>query len=144
MTLRSPTTAHVAELPGATRPIRVLVAEDDHEMRRLLVSTLRRAQCEVIEARTGVQLSEQIAIAHQHTPPNVDLIISDVRMPGRSGLDVLGALRHTDRATPVILITGFGDSDIHARAHSLGALAVFNKPFDLDDLHTLVVSLRQS
>jgi two-component system, response regulator, stage 0 sporulation protein F len=43
----------------------------------------------------------------------------------------------------VILITAFGDPDTHAEAYELGALAVFNKPFDLDDLRTLVMSLRQ-
>jgi DNA-binding NtrC family response regulator len=127
------------------RPIRVLLAEDDTEMRRLLVSTLRREHCHVIEARTGAQLSEHILAAGLGTAePEVDLIISDVRMPGRSGLDVLTALRRTDRETPVILITAFGDAEIHAEAHRLGVLAVFNKPFDLDDLRTLVVSLQRS
>jgi DNA-binding response OmpR family regulator len=123
-------------------PMRVLLAEDDHEMRRLLVSTLRREGCAVIEARTGLQLSEQIALAHESDPPSIDLIISDVRMPGRSGLEVLGGLRRSARTTPVILITAFGDPETHAQAHRLGALAVFNKPFDLDDLRTLVLSLR--
>jgi DNA-binding NtrC family response regulator len=124
----------------------VLLAEDDTEMRRLLVSTLRREHCQVIEARTGAQLSEQILAAGLGTnaEPDVDLIISDVRMPGRSGLDVLSALRRTDHQTPVILITAFGDAEIHAEAHRLGVLAVFNKPFDLDDLRMLVVSLQKA
>jgi DNA-binding NtrC family response regulator len=115
-------------------------------MRRLLVSTLRREHCHVIEARTGAQLSEHILAAGLGTnaEAEVDLIISDVRMPGRSGLDVLTALRRTDHRTPVILITAFGDAEIHAEAHRLGVLAVFNKPFDLDDLRTLVVSLQRS
>lgn len=122
------------------KPIRVLLAEDDTEMRRLLVSALRRERCEVIEARNGLQLLSQLE--QEAERPALDLIISDVRMPGRSGLEVLRVLRLTDRHTPVILITGFGDPDTHAEAHALGALAVFNKPFDLDDLRTLVVSLR--
>jgi DNA-binding NtrC family response regulator len=129
---------------GAVRPIRVLLAEDDLEMRRLLVCTLQRAHCEVTEASTGLQLSEQLQLAQEAHSPSFDLVISDVRMPGCSGLDVLGALRRTDVRTPVILITGFGDAETHAEAHRLGALAVFNKPFDMDDLHTLVVSLRPS
>lgn len=133
-----------AEPTPVLRPIRVLLAEDDAEMRRLLVATLRRAHCEVTEAQTGVQLSEQIARVRDGGAGAVDLIISDIRMPGRSGLDVLAALRRLDRDTPVILITGFGDPETHAQAHQLGALAVFNKPFDLDDLRMLVVSLRPS
>jgi DNA-binding NtrC family response regulator len=126
------------------KPIRVLLAEDDTEMRRLLVSALLRERCEVIEARNGLQLWEQLERAVRGQQHELDLIISDVRMPGRSGLDVLRVLRRTDRQTPVILITAFGDPDTHAEAYKLGALAVFNKPFDLDDLRTLVTSLRQT
>jgi DNA-binding NtrC family response regulator len=123
----------------------VLLAEDDTEMRRLLVSTLRREHCHVIEARNGTQLSEHLSQVRRgpNEEPGLDLIISDVRMPGRSGLDVLDTLRRIDRETPVILITAFGDAEIHAEAHRLGVLAVFNKPFDLDDLRTLVVSLQK-
>jgi DNA-binding response OmpR family regulator len=123
--------------------MRVLLAEDDNEMRRLLASTLRREHCEVIEARTGVQLSELIALESGNARAPVDLIISDVRMPGKSGLEVLSLLRVRDSSTPVILITGFGEADTHAEAHRLGALAVFNKPFDIDDLRMMVVSLRE-
>ena len=132
---------HEAEL---LKPIRVLLAEDDTELRRLLVSTLLREHCEVIEARNGLQLWEQLQRARQPEHAVLDLIISDVRMPGRSGLEVLRLLRRTDAHTPVILITGFGDRDTHAEAHQLGALAVFNKPFDLDDLRSLVLSLRET
>lgn len=128
-------------LDSPARPIRVLLAEDDTEMRRLLVSTLRRSHCDVIEVRNGTQLSEQLTRTRRDPP--LDLIISDVRMPGRSGLDVLNTLRRIDRDTPVILITAFGDAETHAEAHRLGVLAVFNKPFDLDDLQTLVVSLQK-
>lgn len=142
VTTRSLPEHQLTEAAAVGTPMRVLLAEDDHEMRRLLVATLRREGCDVIEARTGVQLSEQIALAHEQDPPSIDLIISDVRMPGRSGLDVLGGLRRSERTTPVILITAFGDPETHAQAHRLGALAVFNKPFDLDDLRTLVLSLR--
>jgi CheY-like chemotaxis protein len=134
-----------AEPVLAPRPLRVLLAEDDGEMRRLLVATLRRCNCDVTEAKTGSQLWELIAHGALGTrsEPQVDLIISDVCMPGKSGLDVLSRLRISDGWTPVILITAFGDNDTHAEAHRLGALAVFNKPFDLDDLRMIVVSMQQ-
>ena len=131
------------ESEALLKPIRVLLAEDDTEMRRLLVSTLLREHCEVIEARNGSQLWERLEQVVTHQQQALDLIISDVRMPGRSGLDVLRVLRRTDRQTPVILITAFGDPETHAEAYQLGALAVFNKPFDLDDLRTLVTSLQK-
>lgn len=144
MTTRSLPEPSLAESGNVVRTIRVLLAEDDTEMRRLLATALRREHCEVIEARTGLQLSEQITLANTDSARALDLIISDIRMPGRSGLDVLGTLRRSDSHTPVILITGFGDPETHAQAYQLGALAVFNKPFDLDDLRTLVVSLRET
>jgi DNA-binding NtrC family response regulator len=125
------------------RPLRILLAEDDGEMRRLLVETLRRERCEVIEARSGLQLLELLDV-NQAASGALDLIISDIRMPGKSGLEVLSQLRRVDHITPVILITAFGDSETHAEAHRLGALAVFNKPFDLDDLRTLVMSLQSA
>jgi DNA-binding NtrC family response regulator len=128
------------------RALRVLLAEDDREMRRLLVSTLRKARCEVIEAGSGVQLWEAISRAGFGTAPElaIDLIVSDVRMPGKSGLEVLSGLRRSADPTPVILITAFGDNETHCEAHRLGALAVFNKPFDLDDLGRVVVALRDA
>ena len=49
---------------------------------------------------------------------------------------VLAALRETDRTTPVILITAFGDDATHREARELGADAMFDKPFDLEDLRT--------
>jgi DNA-binding response OmpR family regulator len=128
--------------PSPVRAMRVLLAEDDNEMRRLLASTLRREHCEVIEARTGIQLSELIALELDSEHGAVDLIISDVRMPGRSGLEVLSLLRRRDTSIPVILITGFGEAATHEEARRLGALAVLNKPFDIGDLRAMVVSLR--
>lgn len=119
---------------------RILVAEDNLEMRRLLVSCLQRDGYAVVQAQTGVQLQDLIGtqLSHARDRPAVDLIISDVRMPGMSGLQVLEDLRRTDRSTPVILITAFGDQETHAEAHRLGAKLVFNKPFDLDDLRMAV------
>src|SRR5262245_46918642 len=129
---------HVDDPPKAPR---ILVAEDDAEMRNLLAATLRRHGYEVVEARNGEQLLDLIGseLLHPHTNAPVDLVISDVRMPGWSGLDVLAGLRSADWATPFIVITAFGDFDTHAEARRLGALAVFDKPFDLDDLCTVVL-----
>ncbi len=127
---------------GVARPAaqcgRVLLAEDDDEMRRLLASALRRDGFEVIEIEDGVELFNYIGLVWMNdrtqTPP--DLVISDVRMPGFTGLEILDLLYQADSGLPVILITAFGDEETHARARALGARAVFDKPFDLDDLRT--------
>jgi DNA-binding response OmpR family regulator len=125
-------------------PPLVLLAEDDDELRRLLARRLRRAGCEVIEARTGVQLVELVA---EHgiepiTPPHraASLVISDVRMPGWSGLDALRRLRRAGVELPVILITAFGSDEIHNEAANLGAM-IYDKPLDIDELATQVAEL---
>ena len=60
-------------------------------------------------------------------------------MPGLTGLDVLAILRCANWATPVILITAFGDEATHAEGRELGAVAVFDKPFNVDALRATVL-----
>jgi DNA-binding NtrC family response regulator len=125
------------------RPRRVLLAEDDADMRRLLAQALRDDGYDVLEARNGSQLLDSIAALalEPDCDEPVDMIISDLRMPGRNGLSILAGLRDAQWMTPFILITAFGDDDTHAEAHRLGASAVFDKPFDVDDLRTAVLNM---
>lgn len=114
---------------------RVLLAEDDPDMRALLARALRRIGYSVVEVQDGLALLQRVRSGlddeHDVAP---DLIISDIRMPGCSGLEVLAGLRACDWAMPVILITAFGDEAAHAEARRLGAALLLDKPFDLDDL----------
>jgi len=113
---------------------RVLLAEDDYEMRALLSLALREAGYDVCECGNGADLLTTLSLLEASTAGVFDLVISDIRMPGASGLDVLEDLRHRKGVPPVILITAFGDDETHARARQLGAAAVFDKPFETDDL----------
>ena len=115
---------------------RVLVAEDDSEMRALLVWQLSKAGFEVTECDHGIDLINRIdPIGSLVESEKVDLIISDIRMPGITGLEVLEDVRHCGtECPPVILITAFGDRDTHMRACELGVAAVFDKPFEFGDL----------
>ncbi len=123
------------------RPVRIVVAEDDDEMRTLLASALRRDGYEVIEVNTGDQLLHELGNELlQPSTMRPDLIVSDIRMPGCTGIEVLAGLRRADWATPVILITAFPDGETHSEATRLGA-TVFDKPFDIDDLRTAVVTI---
>lgn len=114
-------------------------------MRLLLAARLRQDGFAVLEARDGSELSTLIDAAHEArslSPKTiVDLVISDARMPYRSGLDALAVLRKNDAETPFILITAFGDTHTHSEAFRLGASAVFDKPFEVDDLCTAVINL---
>ncbi|WP_437809793.1 response regulator [Sorangium sp. So ce1078] len=140
----SPTTAPQPQPsvhPVAT-PVRVLLAEDDRELRLLLATALRRDGYEVLEARDANHLLELMgdALVSGSGAP-ADVVVSDIRMPGRSGLELLAGLRRDDWATPVVLITAFGDPETHAEAYRLGADAVLDKPLDVDDLRIVVQTL---
>lgn len=122
---------------AAHRPV-VLLAEDDEELRRLLASKLRRRGCDVIEARNGAQLVELVFERAVEPLPDslapAALIITDHRMPGRTGLEVASLLRAVNWVTPLIVISAFIDAQTQAEARRLGVAAVFDKPFDLDEL----------
>lgn len=123
---------------------RVLLAEDDVEMRALVSAVLRRDGYEVIEARNGVELASlvQSEVLQPALGVPVDVLITDVVMPGRTGLDVLAWLRSRDRSTPVLLVTAFGSAELHEEARRLGA-AVLDKPFELAELRRVVRALER-
>ena len=114
----------------------ILLAEDDAELRELLSLALRNAGLTVVEASDGYALLDRLAdaIEDDGSLGRYDLIVSDVRMPGYSGIDVLMGTRQLPGLPPVVLITGFGDPKTHDLAKRLGAVAVFDKPVDLDEL----------
>ncbi len=111
----------------------VVLAEDDAAFRALLGKEIQKAGYDVVELGDGAAVVEYLAACAQigHYP---DVLISDNRMPGYHGMDVLEALRLMRFPSPVILITAFGDAKTHVHALQLGAEAVFNKPLDLEDL----------
>lgn len=99
-------------------------------MRRVVAELLRLDGFDVDEVSDGEQLFGHVvrARAQPETSAEVDLIISDVHMPRRSGLDVLRQLRLTRRAIPVVLMTGRSDPSIRDSAEELDA-TLLEKPF---------------
>lgn len=122
---------------------KVLVAEDHVEMRRLLGETLRAAGYDVVELQDGADLLREIteSLRDEDNPRAPDLIVSDLRMPGSTGLQALERLRAFDWVTPVILVSAFVDLPTMLEASRLGATRVFSKPFDLQDLVALARAL---
>ncbi len=121
----------------------VLVAEDDDELRSLLATVLRRDGHDVHEVRSGTQLLRFLEVAAGAGPgaPSLpDLVVSDVKMPGLTGLEVASAIRRAALPVPIVLITAFGDEDAHRRADELGA-TMLDKPFDLGALRGAVRTL---
>ena len=120
-----------------TNPYHILLAEDDMEMRALLALSLRKAGYRVTQCRDGVALLTHLApylLPNEIGDKDVGLIISDIRMPGFTGMEVLEGIPKSKGFPPMILITAFGDEKTHALAKEFGAAAMFDKPFDMDDL----------
>jgi CheY-like chemotaxis protein len=119
------------------RPYRVLLAEDDAEMRDMLHQVLTKDGFDVITAADGSEALEIVGEmilqpeAHRRV---LDLLISDQRMPGFEGLRVIEALRLARFRVPAILITAFGDRAIVRDAIALGGTVVLDKPFELRNL----------
>jgi two-component system response regulator (stage 0 sporulation protein F) len=137
--LESAPVPHGRVVRVASPPRRVLLAEDDEEMRSMLVRELRRDGYDVLQAADG---AETAALIRELLDPGEapDIIVMDIRMPSRTGLELLADLRKRHWRAPVILITAFGDSEIHDTARQLGAVCVFDKPFDVDDLRTAILN----
>jgi len=127
-------------------PKRLLLAEDDDALRSLLAETLRKDGFQVVEVKHGLELLEALEPAmfegRKETRP--DLIISDYHMPGCTGMSILAGVHSTGLGVPFIVITAFGDEATHARARMLGAVAVLNKPFSIDELRRTVLKLLPS
>lgn len=121
-------------ISGSSANGRVLVAEDDDEMRSLIALALKQDGYRIGECRNGVELLSQLQRRGERNRDAVSLVISDVRMPGASGLAILEGLSRQPEAPPVILITAFGDSETHTETRRLGAVACLDKPFDMEDL----------
>jgi CheY-like chemotaxis protein len=134
-----------AAAPGSPR---VLLADDDDDLRAELAGLLVREGYQVVEAKDGDAMLDLLIDA---TPPDsehvqaYDAIITDVVMPGFSGIDVLRAFRRSTAFIPSIIISALGDSRVTQAVESLGAVAFLRKPFDGQDLlRTLAAALDPS
>jgi DNA-binding response OmpR family regulator len=108
-------------------------------MRSLLALSLRRAGFWVTPCRDGSDLLSQLTpFILDEVPVGFDLIVSDIRMPLVTGLEILEDLPQREGFPPIILITAFGDRHTHERACELGAVATLDKPFKMEDLLALV------
>lgn len=118
----------------------VLLAEDDVDLRRLLAETLRAEGFVVIECPNGLALVETLVSRLEAGKPPLDLVVSDVLMPGVTGLSVLEGLSEWGelRRLPMVLITAFGDPQLHELARQFGAVSLLEKPFEMAALMRVV------
>ena len=135
--------AAARQVHHADTPPLVLVAEDVPEMRSLLATALRQAGYRAKECCDGWDLLNRLKsyILPMPLEEKVDLVVSDIRMPGLTGLEVLEGAHDAVSFPPVILITAFGDEETHRRAAEQGAAAMIDKPFDIDEFVRIAQSI---
>jgi CheY-like chemotaxis protein len=115
---------------------RILVVDDNPGLRALLKAVFLTEGHDAVEARDGAEataLIEDTLVARPESPP-FDVVLSDVHMPTRSGLDVLARFSASLTAPPMVLMTGCAGDALREQAYRLGAVAVLEKPFDLGSL----------
>ncbi len=116
---------------------RVVLAEDDAALRSLLAEALARMGLEVDEARDGFELDARLA-ALAGAP--ADLVVTDVRLPGLTGLTAIARLRRSDFTTRVLVITAYAEPETRRFAAELSA-TILEKPFDLSRFRDAVAAL---
>jgi len=106
----------------------LLLVEDDNAMREMLESLFRQEGYVVSEAASA---SAALDLARE---TDFDVVLSDIKMPGKSGLELVGELRELRPDTPVVLMTAFGSIDTAVDAMRAGAFGYTTKPFQPDEV----------
>src|SRR6266567_1919246 len=111
----------------------LLLVEDKNELRAMLRKALERAGYDVDEAPDGAAAIQKLR-ARRYL-----LVITDLKMPGASGLDVLRETKQADATIPVLLLTAYGSVEEAVAAMKEGAFDFLQKPVDLDHLKLLLL-----
>ena len=113
----------------------VLVVEDRASLRRMLERALQQEGYSVTVCEDGEQATERLA------EESFDLALTDLKLPGMSGIEVLRAARNAQPRLPVVVLTAFGTVGAAVEAMKLGAADFLEKPIEIEDLFRLVESL---
>ena len=117
-----------AERPALVARPRILVVDDEPSMREMLRIVLKRDGYDIVIAQNGKDGMERL-----RTEP-FDLLLSDIRMPDVSGVEVLRAAKQINPDILAFMMTAFASTDTAVEAMRLGALDYFTKPFSMDEL----------
>src|ERR1043165_772774 len=112
------------------QPTKILVADDEQTLRRVLVAMLRRDGHDVVQASSGVEAIDRLS--------EVDDVIADLRMVGADGMEALRTACKAFPQVPVIMITAYGSVGQAVEAIKAGAFDYIEKPFEQDSIRTIV------
>lgn len=112
--------------------LNILIVDDDASIRNMLSIVLKKDDYKVFIAENGKSAIENLK------KKKIDLIISDIKMPDISGIDLLRKIKTVNTAIPVIMITAFASTADAIEAMKLGAEDYVTKPFNLDELKIVI------
>jgi CheY-like chemotaxis protein len=115
------------------------LAEDDELLRDTLSDALERDGWQVLALEDGYELADYLEFALKGKQPS--LVLTDVRMPGLSGLEVVERARARGIVCPIVVMTSWPDPKLSERAKALGRTLLIPKPAELD---VLLTSLRDA
>jgi two-component system, NtrC family, response regulator len=119
---------------------RILIVDDEMYMLKSIDFILSSAQYDTIladSAQRGIDVLQRASSVQQP----VDLLITDIQMPGMTGLNMLAEMNKLDFHIPVLAITGFGSREIYAELEQLGCFFHIEKPFEPDDLLAMLADI---
>jgi CheY-like chemotaxis protein len=123
----------------------VLLAEADKEVRKILKYSLTKCGYSVIECSHGIELMRRLGtLATADKPDKLDLIITDIRMPGISGLEIfkeIKEIKNEGGLPPFILISASRDKVLRNQEKRFGVVSIFGNPFDVDELLVKVMKI---
>lgn len=123
--------------PGSGRPITILVAEDEEQLRGLVVRLLGDEGYRTLDARDGV---EALHLAHL-TWPYLSLVVTDVVMPGMDGVELGRRLKLDCPGLPILYMSAYGPGDIFHRGAPDPMIPFLPKPFTHEQFLSVVKSL---
>ena len=118
----------------------ILVVDDEQNMRNTLAFILETANYQVTTAAEGREALEEILAARENGRP-VDLLITDFRLPGLTGLQLIDELNYLKIEIPVLVITAYGNRALFLELRRTGCADYLDKPFDYKELVKRVDSL---
>ncbi len=112
---------------------RILIADDEKALIQTMAFTLKRNGYDVKTEVDGWSAFASIVSANLSDAP-FDLLITDIQMPGLSGLELILKLREAEILIPILVITGYGNMELVVKLLRAGCMDYLDKPFEVQDL----------
>ena len=122
------------------RRVNILIVDDDQSVRDMLSIVLKKEGYQVVDVESGLDALKEL----KNKKTKYDLVISDIKMPGVSGIELLRKIKTIDTELPVIMITAYASANDAVDAMKLGAEDYIIKPFNIEELKIIIAkSLRR-